>query len=222
MTRTVRRGLAALLTACGLIGAAALIEPGPAAALGPGQVCVFNAPTGGNGWIGHDGWGYLIGGTNQWIYGATENYSGARQINPATTSATGTASATGTRWWVRSPTPASRHSTTSTATTTRPTSVTAPAPHPWVQRTPRGTPPAVAVTTGLPTTHCTRSTTFCTPTTARSRCRHPPSARPTSGTPSSVNNEPQPSPDGAPRLTSPDQTEPEPAATRAGAAPNHR
>jgi len=82
MTRTVRRGLAALLTACGLIGAAALIEPGPAAALGPGQVCVFNAPTGGNGWIGHDGWGYLIGGTNQWIYGATENYSGARQINP--------------------------------------------------------------------------------------------------------------------------------------------
>jgi len=82
MTRTVRHGLAALLTACGLIGAAALIEPGPAAALGPGQVCVFNAPTGGNGWIGHDGWGYLIGGTNQWIYGATENYSGARQINP--------------------------------------------------------------------------------------------------------------------------------------------
>ena len=43
----------------------------PAQALGPGEVCMFNAPSGADG-LGHVGWAYLIGGTSNWIYGATE------------------------------------------------------------------------------------------------------------------------------------------------------
>ena len=57
----------------------------PALARGPGKVCVFNAPTGaefGPFEAGHVGWGYLIGGTSQWIYGATENEAESPKIDP--------------------------------------------------------------------------------------------------------------------------------------------
>jgi hypothetical protein len=40
-------------------------------ALGAGKVCMFNAPSGAD-TLGHVGWGYLVGGTSTWIYGATE------------------------------------------------------------------------------------------------------------------------------------------------------
>ena len=50
----------------------------PALALGPGGTCVFFAPSGAYD-LGHTGWGYQIGGTSQWIYGATENESGQNQ-----------------------------------------------------------------------------------------------------------------------------------------------
>lgn len=43
-----------------------------AQALGPGKVCMFNAPAGAYG-LGHVGWGYLVGGTSTWVYGATED-----------------------------------------------------------------------------------------------------------------------------------------------------
>jgi len=43
----------------------------PAYALGPGEVCMFDAPTGAY-LLGHVGWAYLVGGTSTWIYGATE------------------------------------------------------------------------------------------------------------------------------------------------------
>jgi hypothetical protein len=40
-------------------------------ALGAGKVCMFNAPSGAY-TLGHVGWGYLVGGTSTWVYGATE------------------------------------------------------------------------------------------------------------------------------------------------------
>src|SRR5579862_9143768 len=46
----------------------------PAYALGPGEVCMFNAPSGTD-YLGHVGWAYLVGGTSTWIYGATEEAS---------------------------------------------------------------------------------------------------------------------------------------------------
>ena len=57
----------------------------PALALGPGKVCVFNAPSGfevGPVEFGHTGWGYLIAGSSQWFYGATENEMGQPVILP--------------------------------------------------------------------------------------------------------------------------------------------
>jgi hypothetical protein len=63
----------------------ALIVPSPPAqALGPGQACVFLEPDGapvpvlGN--VGHIGWGFLVAGSDQWIYGSTENPNGDYQI----------------------------------------------------------------------------------------------------------------------------------------------
>src|SRR5215469_3770594 len=48
----------------------------PAYALGPGDVCLFNAPSGADVGLvafGHVGWGYQIGGTSTWLFGATES-----------------------------------------------------------------------------------------------------------------------------------------------------
>jgi hypothetical protein len=52
----------------------------PAFALGKGKICLFNAPTGASIEVlnhdiadfGHTGWGYLVGGTSTWVFGATE------------------------------------------------------------------------------------------------------------------------------------------------------
>jgi hypothetical protein len=41
---------------------------------------VFNAPGAANG-LGHNGWGYLIGGSTQYIYGATENFNSQTHID---------------------------------------------------------------------------------------------------------------------------------------------
>lgn len=53
----------------------------PAYALGAGKACVFFAGTGAHG-LGHTGWAYQIGGSSQWVYGATENYSGNPHTDP--------------------------------------------------------------------------------------------------------------------------------------------
>jgi hypothetical protein len=61
-----------------------LIVARPAYALGAGEACIFNAPTGaqiGNQNLGHVGWGIRVGPTNQWIYGATENPDGAPYVD---------------------------------------------------------------------------------------------------------------------------------------------
>ena len=44
-------------------------------ALGPGKVCIFNAPSGAGG-LGHVGWGYLVGETATWVFGSTESAYG--------------------------------------------------------------------------------------------------------------------------------------------------
>ena len=69
------------VTLVGALLAGPLVGPTstPAYALGAGQVCLFNAPSGaptpvGN--MGHVGWAFLEGGTTNWTYGATENRSG--------------------------------------------------------------------------------------------------------------------------------------------------
>lgn len=67
----------------GMLGALTLATAGllglgsaPAQALGAGDTCMFNAPSGadiGVGAMGHVGWSYLVGGTSTWVYGATES-----------------------------------------------------------------------------------------------------------------------------------------------------
>jgi hypothetical protein len=80
--RIVNRKIRAALAAGTVLAAAAglcVSLASPAMALGAGEVCMFNAPTGaelGFGLnAGHVGWGYLIGGTSTWTFGATESPS---------------------------------------------------------------------------------------------------------------------------------------------------
>ncbi len=84
-TRWPRRALALLLalllTGAGLATTGGPGRPTPAYALGPGQVCVFLAPTGASN-LGHVGWAFLEGGTSNWIFGATENRSGRPFVKP--------------------------------------------------------------------------------------------------------------------------------------------
>jgi hypothetical protein len=50
-----------------------MVAAAPSAlALGPGEVCMFNAPNALDpvGLIGHVAWGYLVGGTSTWVYGS--------------------------------------------------------------------------------------------------------------------------------------------------------
>jgi hypothetical protein len=64
---------------------AMLAHPTPALALGPGKVCMFNAPNGvtvGPFALGHVGWSYQIGGTTSFTYGATENGGGSLFVPP--------------------------------------------------------------------------------------------------------------------------------------------
>lgn len=81
LARRVATGvLTVTVTVAGLVGLGATA----ARALGPGEVCAFIEPDGGTvlgNNFGHIGWGFLIGGTDQWIYGATENPNGTYQIN---------------------------------------------------------------------------------------------------------------------------------------------
>jgi hypothetical protein len=69
--RILVTGLAFSAAAVGIaVGAA------PAQALGPGTVCMINAPSGadvGVGKLGHVGWAFLEGGTSNWLFGATES-----------------------------------------------------------------------------------------------------------------------------------------------------
>jgi hypothetical protein len=73
--RTATSGRIKRLAAAGALALAsatgALVLASPAHALGAGQVCMFNAPSGAQG-AGHVGWGFLIGGSSTWTYGATE------------------------------------------------------------------------------------------------------------------------------------------------------
>lgn len=79
--------LAAALVIGGAAGA--VVRSSPAAALGPGEVCVFLQPQGAEipfvsgmtSPAGHIGWGYLVGGTSTWVFGSTENPNGDYQID---------------------------------------------------------------------------------------------------------------------------------------------
>jgi hypothetical protein len=77
--RLASAALAVSLAVLGLVG----LGSTPAFALGPGEVCAFIQPDGGTVFgnsFGHIGWGFLIGGSDQWIYGSTENPNGSTQI----------------------------------------------------------------------------------------------------------------------------------------------
>lgn len=65
-----------LLTLAGTVvaGGVSLATAGPAAALGAGRVCMFNATEGAL-TAGHVGWAIQVGGADDWIYGATEDAS---------------------------------------------------------------------------------------------------------------------------------------------------
>jgi hypothetical protein len=73
-----RRSARALLLAAAAVAGilpAMLMHQTPALALGPGKVCMFNAPNGvtaGPVALGHVGWSYQIGGTTSYTYGATD------------------------------------------------------------------------------------------------------------------------------------------------------
>ncbi|WP_155128674.1 hypothetical protein [[Actinomadura] parvosata] len=83
-SRSVARATTVCLAALGASAALMSAPQSPAYALGPGQACVFLEPEGapvpvlGN--VGHIGWGFLVAGSDQWIYGSTENPNGDYQI----------------------------------------------------------------------------------------------------------------------------------------------
>jgi hypothetical protein len=66
------RRLAGLLAAAMVAATVPVIGAGTAYALGPGEACVFQSPSGADD-LGHIGWGFRVGQGDQWIYGATEN-----------------------------------------------------------------------------------------------------------------------------------------------------
>lgn len=81
-TRLFRRIGQGIVAAAMVAAASTLATIGfaaPAQALGAGEVCMFNAPSGAQLPLGlnagHVGWGYLIGGSTTWTYGATESAS---------------------------------------------------------------------------------------------------------------------------------------------------
>jgi hypothetical protein len=60
--------LCALLAAAG----ATALGGGTAYALGPGRVCMFNAPDAAGG-AGHVGWAFEVGTSGQWVFGSTDD-----------------------------------------------------------------------------------------------------------------------------------------------------
>jgi hypothetical protein len=74
---TARRLYAPLIAAAVVAGGLTVGTASPAAALGAGRVCLFNAPSGaeiGGSFLGHTGWAFRVGTADDWIFGATENY----------------------------------------------------------------------------------------------------------------------------------------------------
>jgi Ricin-type beta-trefoil lectin domain-like len=75
--------IAPFVGAVAIAATAAITVAPPAHALGPGRACIFLQPAGapvlGDN-RGHVGWGYRIGDSDQYIFGATENPSGAYHI----------------------------------------------------------------------------------------------------------------------------------------------
>ncbi len=82
--RSAARAATVCLSALGTSAVLMTAPLPPAQALGPGQACVFLQPDGapvpllGN--VGHIGWGFAVAGSDQWIYGSTENPNGDYQI----------------------------------------------------------------------------------------------------------------------------------------------
>jgi hypothetical protein len=74
-----------MIFACALtvaVGMTGLLGASAAYALGPGQVCVFNAPNAAFG-NGHVGWAFEVGISGQWIFGATDdNAAGDPYVPP--------------------------------------------------------------------------------------------------------------------------------------------
>ena len=86
----------ALLSMAGLVGGIAVVTAAPALALGPGQVCMVNEPTGApssGGTLGHVGWMFMIGGTSQWVAGSTDGAVSASNPKKVVWTRTGTKSA---------------------------------------------------------------------------------------------------------------------------------
>jgi len=67
LTMATGTGIVALVAITSVLVA----TPDLAYAKGPGRACVFIAPSEANG-LGHVGWGYQVGGTDTYVYGATE------------------------------------------------------------------------------------------------------------------------------------------------------
>ena len=87
---------AALLSTAGLFCGLAAVNATPAFALGPGQVCMVNQPTGApssGGTLGHVGWMFMIGGTSQWVAGSTDGAVSASNAKKKVWTRTGTKSA---------------------------------------------------------------------------------------------------------------------------------
>ena len=75
MHRWFRSLLAAVVMVAAVAGITVVVAA-PAQALGAGEVCMFNAPSGadvGGVNFGHVGWAFRVGGSSTWEFGATES-----------------------------------------------------------------------------------------------------------------------------------------------------
>jgi hypothetical protein len=87
----------AALVATGLTTAGAVaIGAAPAYALGPGQVCMVNEPSGApssGGTFGHVGWMFMVGGSTTWVAGSTDGAVSSTNSKKLTWQRSGTKSA---------------------------------------------------------------------------------------------------------------------------------
>lgn len=77
-----RKRIISLLAACAIItGGLLAFTAAPAMALGSGMMCMFDAPNGvpiaPGVSLGHVGWGFEIGSSGSWTFGATEQGDGS-------------------------------------------------------------------------------------------------------------------------------------------------
>ncbi|WP_433178089.1 hypothetical protein [Actinoallomurus sp. CA-150999] len=80
--KVLRRLLATLACLLPVVTGIVVIGSGTAYALGPGRICMFNAPSAVLG-AGHVGWAFEVGTSGQWVFGATDdNAAGDYAVPP--------------------------------------------------------------------------------------------------------------------------------------------